>query len=86
MAKEMNKAGLSGKTKKVYLFYDGEKYKDPLYVGINGMNWLIVRGEEVEVPVEVAEVIEHQLEQDKHTAQMMRDLSKKAKELKELEE
>lgn len=81
MAEKITKAGLSGKTKKVYLFYDGEKYKDPLYVGINGMNWLVQRGQEVEVPVEVAEVIEHQLEQDKHTAQMMRDLSKKAKEL-----
>lgn len=80
MAKEMNKAGLSGKTKKIYLFYDGERYKDPLFVGINGMTWLVRRGEEVEVPVEVAEVIEHQLEQDKKTAQMMRDLSKKANE------
>ena len=36
MAK-MIKKGLSGKTTTVNLFYDGDKYKDPLFVGINGM-------------------------------------------------
>jgi hypothetical protein len=78
MAKGTLKAGLSGKTKKIFLFYDGDKYKDPLFVGINGMTWLVKRGEEVEVPVEVAEVIENQLAQDKNTAQMIRQISAEA--------
>ena len=81
--KKNNLAGFSGETKKVYLFYDGEKYKDPVFVGINGNTWLIKRGEEVEVPVEVAAVLENQMAQDNSAAQLIRDLSKKAKELDE---
>lgn len=36
--------------------------KDDVFVGINGKTWLIQRGKEVEVPVEVKEVLEHQEE------------------------
>lgn len=76
-----SKNGLSGETTKVTLFYDGEKYKDPVFVGINGMNWVIKRGIEVEVPVEVAAVLHNQEVQDKRTARMMRELSSHAKEM-----
>ena len=75
------KNGLSGETTFVQLFYDGEKYKDPLYVGINGMNWLIQRGVMVEVPVEVAEVIRNQEAQDHKTADMIKALEKQAQEV-----
>lgn len=86
MAKTINKAGFSGKTEKVYLFYDGEKYKDPVFVGINGAPFLVRRGEEVEVPVEVAEVLRNQMAQDKNAAQLIKKLSGKAeKELAEIE-
>lgn len=80
----MVKKGLSGKTTTVNLFYDGDKYKEPLFVGINGMTWLIKRGEPVEVPVEVAEVINQSLMQDGKTAQMIRELAGKEKDLGEL--
>lgn len=80
MAK-MIKKGLSGKTTIVNLFYDGDKYKDPLFVGINGMTWLVKRGEPVEVPVEVAEVINQSLKQDGKTAQLIRELAGKDKEI-----
>lgn len=80
----MVKTGLSGKTTTVNLFYDGDKYKEPLFVGINGMTWLIKRGEPVEVPVEVAEVINQSLMQDGKTAQMIRELAGKEKDLGEL--
>ena len=73
--------GLSGETTKVNLFYDGDKYKDPVFVGINGMNWLIKRGVEVEVPVEVAEVINQSLEQDKRTSQLIASMAKDAEEV-----
>jgi hypothetical protein len=78
------KEGLSGKTTTINLFYDGDKYKDPLFVGINGMTWLVKRGEPVEVPVEVAEVINQSLAQDGKTAQLIRNLAGKGKELAEL--
>lgn len=80
MAK-MIKKGLSGKTTTVNLFYDGDKYKDPLFVGINGMTWLVKRGEPVEVPIEVAEVINQHLKQDGKTAQLIRELAGKDKEV-----
>lgn len=80
----MVKKGLSGKTTTVNLFYDGDRYKEPLFVGINGMTWLVKRGEPVEVPVEVAEVINQSLMQDGKTAQMIRELAGKEKDLGEL--
>lgn len=84
MAKSMVKEGLSGKTTTVNLFYDGDRYKDPLFVGINGMTWLVKRGEPVEVPIEVAAVINESLVQDGKTAQLIRDLAGKGKEIAEL--
>ena len=79
----MVKKGLSGETTTVNLFYDGDKYKEPLFVGINGMTWLVKRGEPVEVPVEVADVINQSLIQDGKTAQMIRELAGKEKDLGE---
>lgn len=78
------KTGLSGETAIVNLFYDGDRYKDPLYVAINGRNWMVKRGEPVEVPVEVANVIEQSLKQDGKTAQMIRQLSGKPKDMGEM--
>lgn len=79
--KPKNTKGLSGKTTIIELPFDGSKYVHPLYVGINGMNWLIKRGEPVEIPIEVAEVVNNQRAQDTHTARMMRELSARAQEI-----
>ena len=79
MAK-MVKKGLSGKTITINLFYDGDKYKDPVFVGINGMTWLVKRGEPVEVPVEVYDVLMNQMKQDKSAADLMKSLQKGSKE------
>lgn len=43
---------------KIKLFKDDYRYKRPLYVSINGKNWLIPRGKEVEVPKYVADFID----------------------------
>lgn len=48
----------------VRLFKDNGKYKDPVFVGINGKNYLIERGKEVEVPRCVSEVLKNSLAQD----------------------
>lgn len=77
MAKKIIKKGLSGETTTITLFYDGDKYKDPMFVGINGMTWLIKRGEPVEVPVEVANIVMDSIARDGTTAQMIRSLAGK---------
>jgi len=38
------------------IFRDGDKYKDDVYVGYNGRDYLIKRGVRVEVPTAVAEI------------------------------
>lgn len=80
-AKAPNKYGFSGDTTTINLFYDGVKYKDPLFVQINGKSFLIRRGENVEIPVEVAEVIRQSLEQDGHAAQLIRGLTSKPQDM-----
>lgn len=80
-AKTPNKYGFCGDTTTINLFYDGVKYKDPLFVQINGKSFLIRRGENVEIPVEVAEVIRQSLEQDGHAAQLIRGLTSKPQDM-----
>ena len=58
------------KTETIRLFSDGGKYKGDLFVSVNGVNYQIKRGVNVEVPPEVAEVIRHSQEQDDQTARM----------------
>jgi hypothetical protein len=79
--RKQNNKGLSGVKKTIRLFYDGDKYKDPLFVGINGMTWLVQRGVDVEVPEEVYEVLIHQQEQDQKTSSLIAELSKEAREI-----
>ena len=41
----------------IKLFYDGARYKDDVFVGVNGRRYQIKRGVEVEVPLAVKEVL-----------------------------
>ncbi len=52
----------------IRLFKDNSRYKGDLFVSVNGVNYKIRRGVEVEVPPEVAEVLEHSQQQDEYTA------------------
>lgn len=56
------------KTVRIHLFKDNGRYKDDVFVGVNGVNYMIQRGVDVEVPPEVAEVLEHSQMQDELTA------------------
>lgn len=49
---------------KILLPYDGRRYKDPVFVAINGKSFRIERGVEVEVPRYVAETLRNSQEQD----------------------
>ena len=44
---------------KIKLFKDNSRYKEDLFVSVNGVNYKIRRGVEVEVPECVAEVLEN---------------------------
>ena len=50
------------KTETIRLFSDGGKYKGDLFVSVNGVNYQLQRGKNIEVPPEVAEVIRHSQE------------------------
>lgn len=66
-------AAKEGKEKmvKIRLFKDNERYKDDVFVAINGRAYQIKRGEDVEVPAGVAEVLEQSQRQDEATAAML---------------
>ena len=53
---------------RIKLFKDNGRYKGDLFVSVNGVNYKIRRGVEVEVPRAVAEVLEHRQRQDDLTA------------------
>lgn len=49
----------------IYLFLDGEKYKDDVFVAVNGKTFQIKRGETVKVPRYVKEVLDNSAKQNK---------------------
>ena len=48
----------------IRLFKDNQRYKAPVFVGVNGVTYLVQRCVDVEVPKAVAEVLEHSEEMD----------------------
>lgn len=56
---------------RVQLFKDSGRYKEPLYVAVNGKNFVIPRGVPVDVPYYVAKVIEQSQRADERTAAMI---------------
>ena len=70
----------------VQLFKDGGKYRDDVFVAVNGRSYQIQRGEMVYVPESVAEVLSQSMAQDNATAQMIEressDFVKQAKSLR----
>ena len=61
----------SGEMVSIRLFSDNGRYKGDLFVSVNGVNYQIKRGVTVQVPPEVAEVIQHSEEQDAQSAARM---------------
>ena len=60
-----------GEMVSIRLFSDNGRYKGDLFVSVNGVNYQIKRGLTVQVPPEVAEVIQHSEEQDAQSAARM---------------
>ena len=63
----------------VKLFRDNDKYKDPVYVAVNGKNCVIRRGEWVKVKRKFALVLDQSEIQDMRTAEMMEQESSRFK-------
>lgn len=55
----------------VKLFKDNERYKDDVFVAVNGRSFQIKRGVPVKVPRYVADVLEQSRNQDDATSEMM---------------
>lgn len=65
----------------VKLFRDNNRYKDDVYVAVNGQNCVIKRGEWVKIKRKFALVLEQSEIQDMQTAQLMEDEQKHFREV-----
>lgn len=75
---EKQEAKVTGpKLVEVKLFKDNDKYKDDVFVAVNGKSFQIKRGEKVMVPDYVAEVLERSMNQDAATAGLIESESEK---------
>lgn len=77
-AKETAPAGKEAQGEKmvpIRLFKDNEKYKDDVFVAVNGRSFQIKRGETVMVPDYVAAVLEQSMAQDMATANLIEEES-----------
>lgn len=55
----------------ILLFKDSERYKDDVFVAVNGETCQIKRGVPVKIKRKFAEVLQHSMEQDAATAQLI---------------
>ena len=55
----------------VMLFKDSGKYKDDVFVAVNGVGCLIKRGEPVKIKRKFAEVLQNSMKQDQSTAELI---------------
>ena len=62
----------------IKLFKDNDKYKDDVFVGRNGMQYLIQRGVEVRVPVGIANILKRQEEVDASVATKIEEATARA--------
>lgn len=67
---------------RIKLFKDNDKYRDDVFVSVNGENYQIKRGVEVEVPEYIAEVLANSQKQDESTQIKMQLLSEEAAQKK----
>ena len=63
------------KNVRIRLFKDNDRYKDDVYVCVNGERLLIKRGENVEIPRKFALVLEQSAQQDTATANLIEQKS-----------
>lgn len=70
----------------IFLFKDGDKYKDDVFVAVNGKTYQIQRGVPVKVPRFVKEVLDNSMKQDMAAVRYMeKEQEKFEKEAKKLD-
>ena len=62
----------------VKLFKDNDKYKDDVFVAVNGVGMIVPRGIEVKIPRKYAVALDNSQIQDGESAQYQMDLSSKS--------
>lgn len=70
----MAKSNEAERTEKLMLFKDNDKYRDDLFVCVNGRSYLIQRGVEVEVPWFVAEVIKNAMKAESEAMERLKNV------------
>lgn len=63
----------------IKLFKDNDKYKDDVFVAVNGENCVIKRGERVRIKRKFAEVLDHSEHQDYETSKLIEAVMQKKK-------
>jgi len=64
----------------VKLFKDNDRYKDDVFVAVNGVGMIVPRGKEVEIPRKYALALQYSEAQDSFAVQHCMELATKAKE------
>ena len=62
----------------VKLFKDNDKYKDDVFVAVNGKGMIVPRGKEVKIPRKYAIALKNSEAQDSFAAQFQAELAKNA--------
>ncbi|MBQ4630293.1 MAG: hypothetical protein IJB70_04835 [Clostridia bacterium] len=62
----------------VRLFKDNDKYRDDVFVSVNGVGMIVPRGVEVEIPRKYAIALKNSQAQDSFAAQHASELAKNA--------
>ena len=62
----------------VRLFKDNDKYRDDVFVAVNGKGMIVPRGKEVEIPRKYAIALKNSEAQDSFAAQYTAELAKNA--------
>ena len=75
-AKTKAKTNANDPYRKVKIKIPREKNKPGVYVNVNTHSFYIPRGEVVEVPASIAEVLENSAKQDESTALLIENLTK----------
>ncbi len=64
---------------KVHLFKDNDKYKNDVFVAVNGVSMMVPRGVDVEIPRKFAEVLRNSEIQNGYAAEYQLKLQEEAK-------
>lgn len=78
VAEKVSKTDFYNELVTVKLFKDNDKYKDDVFVAVNGVGMIVPRGKEVQIPRKYAIALKNSEAQDSFAAQHSMELSKNA--------